>query len=121
MTSPAAESARAQTTIIVPPSQAMVAVLGSEDDYLRLIEQAFPATDIFARGNEITVTGTPEDVGVVDTLIGEMLAVLRTGQALTVEIVERSISLMKSGSRPSEVLTSNILSEPGQARSGRRR
>ncbi len=114
MTSPAAESARAQTTIIVPPSQPMVAVLGAEDDYLRLIERAFPTTDILARGNEITVTGTPEDVGVVDTLIGEMLAVLRTGQALTVEIVERSISLMRSGSRPSEVLTSNILTNRGR-------
>jgi phosphate starvation-inducible protein PhoH and related proteins len=114
MTSPAADAPRAQTTIIIPSSQPMVAVLGTNDDYLRLVEQAFPATDILARGNEITVTGSPEDVGVVDTLIGEMLAVLRTGQALTVESVERSISLMRSGSRPSEVLTGNILSNRGK-------
>jgi phosphate starvation-inducible PhoH-like protein len=114
MTAPTAPSARARTTIVVPPSQPMVAVLGAEDDYLRLIEQAFPTTDILARGNEITVTGTPEDVGIVDTLIGEMLAMLRTGQELTLEIVERSISLLRSGSRPSEVLTSNILTNRGR-------
>ena len=114
MTSPAADSPRAQTTIIVPHSQPMVALLGSDDEYLRLVEKAFSQCDILARGNEITVSGTPEDVGIVDTLIGEMLAMLRTGQSLTAESVERSISLMRSGNRPSEVLTANILSNRGR-------
>ena len=39
---------------------------------------------------------------------------LRTGQGLTTESVERSISLMLSGSRPSDVLTANILSNRGR-------
>jgi len=108
------ESPRAQTTIIVPNSQPMVALLGTRDEFLRLVENAFPSADIMARGNEITVTGTPEDVGVIDTLIGEMLAVLRTGQALTAESVERSIGLMRSGTRPTDILTSNILSNRGR-------
>jgi phosphate starvation-inducible PhoH-like protein len=92
----------------------MVAVLGSDDEYLRLVETAFPAADILARGNEITVTGSPEDVGIIDTLVGEMLAVLRTGQALTAESVDRSIALLRSGTRPTDVLTSNILSNRGR-------
>ncbi|MSV53896.1 MAG: AAA family ATPase, partial [Actinobacteria bacterium] len=37
-----------------------------------------------------------------------------TGQALTVESVERGISLLRTGARPSEVLTSNILSNRGR-------
>ena len=114
MSETAPDTPRAQTTIIVPNSQPMVALLGTRDEYLRLVEHAFPACDILARGNEITVSGSPEDVGIVDTLIGEMLAVMRTGQALTTESVERSISLMRSGSRPSEVLTANILSNRGR-------
>jgi phosphate starvation-inducible protein PhoH and related proteins len=114
MSETAPDSPRAQTKIIIPASQPMVALLGTQDEYLRLVEQAFPASDIMARGNEITVSGSPEDVGVVDTLIAEMLAVLRTGQALTAESVERSISLLRSGSRPSEVLTANILSNRGR-------
>jgi phosphate starvation-inducible protein PhoH and related proteins len=114
MTEPATDTPRAQTTIVVPHSQPMVALLGTQDEYLRLVETAFPAADIMARGNEITVSGTPEDVGVIDTLIGEMLAVLRTGQALTGESVERSIGLMRSGTRPTEVLTANILSNRGR-------
>jgi phosphate starvation-inducible PhoH-like protein len=92
----------------------MVALLGSRDEYLRVVERAFPAADLMARGNEITIIGTPEDVGIIDTLFGEMLAVLRTGQALTAESVERSITLMRSGTRPTEVLTSNILSNRGK-------
>jgi phosphate starvation-inducible PhoH-like protein len=92
----------------------MVAVLGSDDEYLRRVETAFPAADIMARGNEITVTGSPEDVGIIDTLVGEMLAVLRTGQALTAESVDRSIALLRSGTRPTDVLTSNILSNRGR-------
>jgi phosphate starvation-inducible PhoH-like protein len=89
-------------------------VLGTADEYLRLVEKAFPDADIMARGNEITVSGTAEDVGIVDTLIAEMLAVLRTGQALTAESVERSITLLRSGTRPTEVLTANILSNRGR-------
>jgi phosphate starvation-inducible PhoH-like protein len=114
MTEPAPEAPIAQTTIVVPHSQPMVALLGSEDEFLRLVEMAFPEADLMARGNEITVTGTPADVGIIDTLIGEMLAVLRTGQALSAESVDRSITLMRSGTRPTDVLTSNILSNRGR-------
>ena len=78
MSETAADAPRAQTTIIIPGSQPMVALLGTQDEYLRLVEQAFPASDIMARGNEITVSGSPEDVAIVDTLIAEMLAVFRS-------------------------------------------
>ncbi len=114
MTQTAPDAPMAQTTIVIPHSLPMVALLGSDDEYLRLVEEAFPTTDIMARGNEITVSGSPADVGIIDTLVGEMLAVLRTGQALTAESVDRSITLMLSGTRPSEVLTANILSNRGR-------
>ena len=105
---------RAKATIQVGASQPMVGLLGAGDEYLRLVETAFPDADIMVRGNEITISGNPTDVGVIETLFGEMLAVLRTGQALTGESVERSISLMRTGTRPTEVLTSNILSNRGR-------
>jgi len=114
MTTPAAESPQARTTITVPASQPMVALLGTNDEYLRLIERAFPDADVLARGNEIMINGTADDVATMDMLIGEMLTVLRTGQALSAESVERSIGLMRSGTRPSDVLNSNILSNRGR-------
>ena len=114
MTHPAPEQPQAATVIVVPASASMVALLGPEDAHLRLVETSFPRADILARGNEIRVSGSPDDVALIDTLIAEMLAVLRTGQPLTVESVERSIGLLRSGARPSEVLTANILSNRGR-------
>ena len=108
------DTPRAQTTIVVPGSQPMVALLGTQDEYLRLVEHSFPAADVLVRGNEITVSGTADDVAIIDTLVAEMLAVLRTGQALTADSVERSIALLRSGTRPTEVLTANILSNRGR-------
>jgi phosphate starvation-inducible PhoH-like protein len=107
-------AASARTVIEVPNSQPMVALLGPSDQFLRLIEEAFPDADILVRGNQIAVSGDSDDVGAIDTLVSEMLALLRTGQGLSPESVERSIGLLKSGNRPSEVLTANILSNRGK-------
>ena len=114
MTLPTSDVPKAQARITIPNSQPMVALVGAADEYLRLVEAGFPQADILLRGNEITITGTPHDVGLIETLFGEMLTLLRTGQALSGESVERSISLMLSGSRPSDVLTANILSNRGR-------
>ncbi len=114
MSASAPDAGQAQAKITVPHSQSMVALIGSDDEFLRLVENSFPECDVLVRGNEITLTGTPGDVGIIEVFFSEMLAMLRTGQALTVESVERSISLLRSGARPSEVLTSNILSNRGR-------
>jgi phosphate starvation-inducible PhoH-like protein len=113
MSSPARE-ARAHTRIEVPNSQPMVALLGSGDEYLRLVEKAFPHVDFLVRGNQISIDGSAEDVALIDNLISEMLAMLRTGQALNAESVERSIAILRSGTSPTEVLTANILSNRGR-------
>jgi phosphate starvation-inducible protein PhoH and related proteins len=104
----------ATATITIPNTQPMVALLGAGDSHLSLIERSFPAADLHVRGNILTITGEPTDVGHIETLVGEMLALLRTGQALTEESVERSIAMIKDGGRPAEVLTANILSSRGR-------
>jgi phosphate starvation-inducible PhoH-like protein len=43
-----------------------------------------------------------------------MLIMLRTGQGLTPESVERSISMLRSDVRPADVLTANIISSRGR-------
>src|SRR5664279_4919817 len=105
-----AESPQAQSKIVVPASQPMVAVLGSGDEFLRVVEKAFPDTDIHVRGNEITVTGQAGDVALVDRLYDEIVTVLRAGQGLTSEAVERLVAMLRteSSERPADVLTLNI-------------
>ncbi len=108
------DAAKAQSSITIPASVPMVTLLGTEDDYLRQLENSFPTVDVHVRGNVITLEGDPAEVAMVDTLFAEMLAVLRTGQGLNAEAVERSIGLLRSGTRPTEVLTANILSNRGR-------
>ncbi|GHH18274.1 PhoH family protein [Streptomyces rubradiris] len=117
---PAQEQARAQFT--VPAQHPMVTVLGSGDSLLRVIERAFPAADIHVRGNEISAVGDPVDVALISRVFDEMMLVLRTGQPMTEDAVERSIAMLKASENgtndgpetPAQVLTQNILSSRGR-------
>jgi phosphate starvation-inducible protein PhoH and related proteins len=110
-----AETTYAQHKIVVPASVSMVSLLGSGDEFLRVVERAF-SPDIHVRGDEITVTGDAAEVALVERLIDELVAVLRTGQGLTRETVERSAAMLRSSAleRPADVLTLNILSNRGR-------
>lgn len=100
--------------VVVPNSTPMVAMTGPRDELIRAIEKSFPDVVILVRGNEVTLDGPQESVQVIETLINEMIMVVRTGQGLTPESVERSISMLRSNVRPAEVLTANILSNRGK-------
>jgi len=103
-------------TIVVPPSLPTVTLFGPGDEFLRVIEKAFPAVDLHARGNEITARGPAEDVTRVQRLIDELVVIVRSGQGLTSEAVERSIAMMTGSptESPADVLTMNILSNRGR-------
>ncbi|MEU9290436.1 PhoH family protein [Streptomyces sp. NPDC048275] len=117
---PAQGQARAHFT--VPAKHPMVTVLGSGDALLRVIEKAFPAADIHVRGNEISAVGDAGEVALVQRLFDEMMLVLRTGQPMTEDAVERSIAMLRASENgegdgqetPAEVLTQNILSSRGR-------
>jgi phosphate starvation-inducible PhoH-like protein len=93
----------------------MVSLLGSRDELLQVIEGAFGA-DIHVRGNEITVTGSPEETALVARLFEELTSLLASGAELAADVVERSVAMLrrKSGARPAEVLTLDILSSRGR-------
>jgi phosphate starvation-inducible PhoH-like protein len=93
----------------------MVSLLGSHDELLHVIESSFEA-DIHVRGNEITITGTPPETALVAQLFEEMTALLAGGAELAPGVVERVISMLrrKSGVRPAEVLSLDILSSRGR-------
>jgi phosphate starvation-inducible PhoH-like protein len=100
------------TTIVVPPSLPTVTLFGPGDEFLRVIEGAFPAISMHARGNEIAIKGPAEDVTRIQRLVDELVIVVRTGQGLSAEVVERSISMIRgeNSEGPADVLTMNILS-----------
>ncbi|MEV0201301.1 PhoH family protein [Nonomuraea sp. NPDC050691] len=105
---------RTQAKVLIPDEYPMVSLLGSRDELLRVIESAFRA-DIHVRGNEITVTGGPDESGAVVRLFEELVEVLRSGGELTPDAVERSIAMLRMTSdRPAEVLSLDILSSRGR-------
>jgi phosphate starvation-inducible protein PhoH and related proteins len=106
---------RSQVKIVIPDEYPMVSLLGSGDELLHVIEQAFGA-DIHVRGNEITVTGEPAENTLITALFEELIALLDSGAELSADLIERSVGMLrhKSGVRPADVLTVGILSARGR-------
>src|SRR3989454_5678535 len=115
-------AATTQMKILVPGHQSMVALLGQRDSFLKLIEGAFGA-DILVRGNEITISGPPDEAERVGRIFEELLELLERGHDLTEDSVGQTIAMVTGGvvepgeeelPRPSEVLGDNLLSSRGK-------
>ena len=107
------EIQRASRVIMVPPSIDMVTLLGPRDTFLRVLEDRLSA-DLHVRGGQITLTGDPETVAAADEVLTELITIIRTGQGLTEETVVRVIGLTAGEVKPSEILTTDIISARGR-------
>src|SRR3954468_10234180 len=94
--SAAGAPAAVRTTITVPESVSMVALLGSADELLRLVEAEVDA-DVHVRGNEIAVTGQPAENAFAVRVFDELIALLGTRQELRSDSVRRVIGMLRSG------------------------
>src|SRR4051812_27888761 len=100
-----------QHTVVVPTSVNMVALLGPGDEHLALIERALEA-DVHVRGNQITLSGDPGEVALAERMLDELVTIIRTGQGLNPETVERVITMLRAETnvRPADVLSLTTLS-----------
>ncbi|GAB4083119.1 PhoH family protein [Modestobacter muralis] len=110
-----AVSAAVRTSITVPATVSMVALLGSGDEHLRLVESEL-AADVHVRGNEIAITGQPGDNAFAVRVFDELIALLATGQTLRPDSVRRVVGMLRAGGgeRPAEVLSLDIISRRGR-------
>lgn len=98
----------------VPASIDMVTLLGPRDEYLIVLEDTLEA-DVHVRGRLITVTGSTADVVSAVDIITELITIIRTGQGLTVETVERVVAMSDDPhTKASDILTADIVSARGK-------
>ena len=97
------------TTVVVhvPGNHLMAGLLGPRDELLRTIEASFPDCDVLVRGNEITIAG--DQAALVARLFEELIVLLQQGQTLDATSLRRSIDMVRSDERPSEVLTTDVV------------
>ena len=103
-------STATSTTVVVPGTHLMTSLVGPRDQFLRRIEQRFPAVLISVRGNEIRIVG--EDTAMVadaTRLFEELVALLQAGQQLDDATLDRIVDMVRADERPSEILTHQIL------------
>jgi phosphate starvation-inducible PhoH-like protein len=110
------KTAGTKHVVVVPNSINMVSLLGPGDEHLALLEKAFNA-DVHVRGNQITLTGEPGEIALAERLLDELVTIIRTGQGVTVETVERVLHMLRAETteRPADVLSLNILSNRGRS------
>nr|WP_249361821.1 PhoH family protein [Gordonia araii] len=90
-------------------------MLGTGDVNLRVLEELLDA-DIHARGNRITLSGTPAEVATADRVVAELLDVVGRGAALTPDAVRRSVAMLAdpTAESPAQVLSLDIISRRGK-------
>ncbi len=93
----------------VPSNHLIVDLLGEADAHLKLVEGAFPAVRIVARGNQIDIHGDEEVAESVRTVFEELLILVQEGHSLDADRVERVIDLVrKDVPSPSGIFTEAI-------------
>lgn len=104
-----------QVHLVAPSEMNMVELLGEGDHLLRLIEEQFES-DIAVRGNEITISGDAAEAQAVSALFTELFALIKGGEPLSAEAVERAIDMLRRGEcSPSSVFSDVILTHRGKA------
>jgi phosphate starvation-inducible PhoH-like protein len=97
------------------PDSAILALLGSRDENLRVAEDML-AADVHVRGNEVTLTGSAADVAFAERVFTELVTLAKRGQHLGPDAVRRTVSMLSMGAAesPAEVLSLDILSRRGR-------
>ncbi|GAA4801949.1 PhoH family protein [Nocardioides caeni] len=105
-------------TVVVPTSIDMVTLFGPGDEHLGVIERRL-GVEVHVRGNRVTLSGESHELELAEKLINELIAILRTGQGITAEVVERVEAMLRAetatSERPADVLSHNILSNRGRS------
>ena len=91
------------TLIPVEQTELLMAVFGAFDENIKLLEHELEVS-VISRGQELKISGEPENVGVATRTIGALLAMAGRGEAIGTQTVQYVIGLAHEN-RESEVHT----------------
>ena len=91
------------TLIPVEQTELLMAVFGAFDENIKLLENELEVS-VISRGQELKISGEPENVGVATRTIGALLAMAGRGEAIGTQTVQYVIGLAREN-RESEVHT----------------
>jgi phosphate starvation-inducible PhoH-like protein len=104
-----------QVRLVVPGDLPMVEILGEGDHLLKLIEAQFES-DISVRGNEVTISGDVAEAQAISALFTELMSMVRSGEPLTPDSLDRAIDMLKRGEcSPASVFSDVILTHRGKS------
>jgi phosphate starvation-inducible PhoH-like protein len=95
------------SSTVTIPNHLLAPLVGPLNENLRLVEDSFPGARIIARGNEFTIDG--EDAAMAERTVEELRVLLEQGHAVDLQVVHRTIDMVRADERPSEVLTAEVL------------
>jgi len=102
--------------VLVPGDHSMVSLLGTRDELLRTVEDAFHAV-IHVRGNEISIRSEdPAETARVARLFEELVLLLDRGQTIDRGVVRQTARMIRDdpAERPSEVLSETLITHRGR-------
>lgn len=82
-------------------------LVGEHDVNLRHLQNAFPRSRIYLRGNELKLKG--DEAEVLRQVFDELITLAKQGQTINSRILDQTIDMVRSNVRPSKVLTHEIL------------
>lgn len=105
-----------QIKIFVPGDHTIMDILGSHDEFLKIIEKRFKS-DIFVRGDEIIITGHPDEVETLALIFKELINIVSKGKTIDAQNVQAAIDAIsrKEENVPSKFLGEVIVSHRGKS------
>lgn len=102
-------------TVTVPDRIPMINILGHRDEVLRALEKGLEPAVSHVRGHDIRVSGPEADVALATELLSELISVAGAGEHLTVDALERALTILRSGlAKPTDLLNTDILTNRGK-------
>jgi len=104
-----------EVKMVVPHNQPMVGLLGQEDRFLKMVEDAFGCR-IVARGNEIDIKGEAGETDSCTRLFEELIDLLEEGLVITTENLAIAIDMVRRGEelKPTDVFKEAVLTARGK-------